>query len=171
MERTSCKTGRDQNASIVGEAAAVVRNVDGYRIIDARVAGRYRLSDQTRASAPFSLTARLRSFGYAFSGIYFMLRTQHNAWLHLVATILVLVSSVALKLSTADWRWIIIAIFLVWATEAFNTAVEYVCDMVAPDYNLAVKHAKDIAAGAVLLSAVSAAFIGILTFWPYLHSQ
>jgi len=115
--------------------------------------------------------ARFRSFGYAISGIGFMLRTQHNAWLHLIATVLVLVSAIALKLSATDWRWIVVAIFLVWAAEAFNTAVEYVCDMVAPDYNIVVKHAKDIAAGAVLLSAISAAIIGVLTFWPYLHAR
>jgi diacylglycerol kinase len=135
----------------------------------AQFQGAKRLSDQTRTLAPFSLIARFRSFGYAFSGIGFMLRTQHNAWLHLIATILVLFSAVALRLSASDWRWIVVAIFLVWSAEAFNTAVEYVCDMVAPDYNLVVKHAKDIAAGAVLLSAISAAFIGVLTFWPYLH--
>ena len=113
--------------------------------------------------------ARVRSFGYALSGIGFMLRTQHNAWLHLVATVVVLSSAFAFRLSAADCRWIVVATFLVWSAEAFNTAVEYVCDMVEPDYNLVVKNAKDIAAGAVLLSAISAAVIGALTFWPYLH--
>jgi diacylglycerol kinase (ATP) len=127
------------------------------------------VSDQPRKPASFSPAARLRSFVYAFSGIGFMLRTQHNAWLHLVATVLVLIVSALLRLSSADWRWIVVAIFLVWSAEAFNTAVEYVCDMVSPEYNPVVKHAKDIAAGAVLLSAVSAAFIGALTFWPYLR--
>jgi diacylglycerol kinase (ATP) len=127
------------------------------------------LNDPAHISAPFSLIARLRSFGYAFSGIGFMLKNQHNAWLHLIATILVLMVSTALGISIADWRWIIAAIFLVWAAEAFNTAVEYVCDMVALDYNIIVKHAKDVAAGAVLLSAISATMIGILTFLPYLH--
>ena len=119
----------------------------------------------------FSAAARLKSFGFAFSGIGFMLRSQHNAWLHLVATITVVVASAVLKISASDWRWIIVAIFLVWSAEAFNTAVEYVCDMVSPGYNVVVKHAKDVAAGAVLLSAFSAAVIGLLTFWPYLASH
>ena len=109
----------------------------------------------------------MRSFGYAFAGIGFMLRTQHNAWLHLVATALAVAAGAALRISLADWGWIVVATFLVWAAEAFNTAVEYVCDMVSPERNLVVKHAKDIAAGAVLLSAVSAALIGLLTFLPY----
>ncbi len=117
----------------------------------------------------FSIRARVRSFGYALAGIGFMLRTQHNAWVHLVATVIAVALSFALSLSASDWRWIVTAIFLVWAAEAFNTAVEHVCDLVSPDYNIVVKHAKDVAAGAVLLSAVSAALIGGLTFWPYLH--
>ena len=117
----------------------------------------------------FSIRARVKSFGYAFAGIGFMLRTQHNAWVHLVATAVAVALSFALSISVSDWRWIVTAIFLVWAAEAFNTAVEYVCDMVSPEYNIVVKHAKDVAAGAVLLSAVSAALIGALTFWPYLH--
>lgn len=126
------------------------------------------MDDPRSATSPFSIRARVRSFGYAFAGIGFMLRTQPNAWVHLVATVLALLTSFYLHISAADWRWIILAILLVWAAEAFNTAVEYVCDMVSPERNIVVKHAKDIAAGAVLLSAVSAACIGLITFWPYL---
>lgn len=63
------------------------------------------------------------------------------------------------------------AIFFVWSAEAFNTAVEYVWDIVQPGYSLVVKRAKDIAAGAVLLSATSAAVIGAITFWPYLANR
>ncbi len=124
----------------------------------------------TRSNA-FSLKARVRSLGYAFEGIAFMLRTQHNAWIHMVATILVLGAASSLKVSAADWRWIVLAIFLVWAAEALNTAVEYVCDKVAPDYDIVVKRAKDVAAGAVLLSAFSSACIGALTFLPYFHNR
>ena len=118
----------------------------------------------------FSLGARLKSFGYAFAGIGFMLRTQHNAWLHLAASMVVIGLGVAMRVSLGDWRWLIAAIFMVWAAEAFNTAVEYVCDMVSPERNIVVKHAKDIAAGAVLLSAVSALLIGAITFYPYVRA-
>lgn len=129
------------------------------------------MSDPVPEKRLFSPVARLRSFGYAFSGIAFMLRTQHNAWLHLVATFAVIAISIYLHITPSDWRWIAVAIFLVWSAEAFNTAVEYVCDMVSPSYNVVVKHAKDVAAGAVLLSAISAAAIGLLTFWPYLAAR
>ena len=110
----------------------------------------------------------MKSFGHAFAGLGFMLGTQHNAWIHLVATVVIIVAATVIGISASDWRWIVVAIFLVWAAEAFNTSVEYVCDMVSPDHNVVVKHAKDVSAGAVLLSAFSAACIGLLTFWPYL---
>ena len=116
----------------------------------------------------FSSAARLKSFVYALRGIGFMLRTQHNAWLHALATFMVVVAGLALKVRTADWRWLVTAIAMVWVAETFNTAVEYVCDVVSPGYSEAVKHAKDIAAGAVLICALAAVIIGGLTLWPYL---
>jgi diacylglycerol kinase (ATP) len=124
-----------------------------------------------RITYRFSLSARLKSFGYAFAGIGFMLRTQHNAWLHLVATVVVVGLGAAVRVSPGDWRWLIAAICMVWAAEAFNTAVEYVCDVVSPERNIAVKHAKDIAAGAVLISALSALLIGAMTFYPYVQAR
>jgi len=57
---------------------------------------------------------------------------------------------------------------MVLAAEGFNTAIEYVCDLVSPDYHASVEKAKDVAAGAVLVCAIGAALIGALTFWPYL---
>jgi diacylglycerol kinase (ATP) len=114
-----------------------------------------------------TLLARLKSFGYALQGIAFMLKTQHNAWLHGVATIAVIALAVYCDVSASDWRWLIVAMGMVWVGETINTAVEYVCDVVSPDYNHAVKHAKDIAAGGVLIAAVASLVIGALTFWPY----
>lgn len=116
----------------------------------------------------FTWRSRIRSFGYAFEGIAVMLKTQHNAWLHLLASGLVCVAAVILGVSAADWRWLVVAITLVWAAEAMNTAVEFLCDVVSPQYSLAVKGAKDIAAGGVLITAVGATAIGVLTFWPYM---
>ncbi len=116
---------------------------------------------------PLTLMARLKSFGYAIQGIVFMLKTQHNAWLHGMATISVIALAVYCDVSASDWRWLIVAMGMVWVGETINTAVEYVCDVVSPDYNHAVKHAKDIAAGGVLIAAVAALVIGVLTFYPY----
>ena len=120
-----------------------------------------------RTAQRFSLRGRLRSFHYALSGINFVLRTQHNAWLHAFATIIVISLALHAEVAAADWRWLIAAIAMVWVAETINTALEYVCDLVSPDFHEAVKHAKDIAAGAVLIAAVAAAVIGGLTFWPY----
>lgn len=127
------------------------------------------MNDVKSAVTPRRLTlaARLKSFGYALQGIAFMLKTQHNAWLHGVATIAVIALAVYCDVSASDWRWLIVAMGMVWVGETINTAVEYVCDVVSPDYNHAVKHAKDIAAGGVLIAAVASLVIGALTFWPY----
>ena len=64
---------------------------------------------------------------------------------------------------------LIVAIALVWFAELINTAIEYVCDLVSPEHDERVKRAKDIGAGAVLICAMGAALIGVLTFWPYLR--
>jgi len=116
----------------------------------------------------FTLVARLKSFGYAFEGVALMLKTQHNAWLHLIATVLVTGLAGWYRVDAGDWRWLIGATALVWMAEAMNTAVESLCDVVSPQYSLAVKCAKDLAAGGVLIAACAAAATGVITFWPYL---
>jgi diacylglycerol kinase (ATP) len=122
----------------------------------------------TMSGTSFSLIARIKSFRYALAGLWLMLRTQHNAWIHLAATILVCTAGLVLKISMADWRWLIVAILLVWVAEALNTAFEHLCDVVSPDFHHTVQKSKDIAAGAVLLCALGAVGIGLVTFWPYI---
>jgi diacylglycerol kinase (ATP) len=122
-----------------------------------------------REPAGFSLKARLASFRYALKGIVFMLASQHNARVHLALTFFVVLAAMALRIHSEDWRWIVAATALVWFAEAMNTAFEYLCDVVSPDFHPAVERAKDIAAGAVLLCAAGASIIGLLTFWPYLR--
>ncbi len=121
-----------------------------------------------KVGEPFSLAGRARSFRYAATGIGFMLRTQHNAWVHLASTIAVGLVGAWLKVSAADWRWLTAAVVLVWVAEAMNTAFEHLCDVVSPGFHPSVEKAKDIAAGAVLICAGGAAVLGALTFWPYL---
>jgi diacylglycerol kinase (ATP) len=119
----------------------------------------------------FSLAARMRSFGFALAGVKDLLRTEHNAWLHLVAAMLVGGAGLALHVSLDDWRWLVLCIALVLAAEAFNTAIEVLCDVVHPERHEAIKRIKDIAAGAVLLCAAGAALIGIATLLPYLADR
>jgi diacylglycerol kinase (ATP) len=116
----------------------------------------------------FSVVARLKSFKYAFAGFAFMLRTQHNAWAHLAASIIVVALGFALRVDADAWRWLIVAMALVWVAEAMNTAFEHLCDVVSPEFHASVQRSKDIAAAAVLVCAIAAAILGALTFWPYL---
>jgi diacylglycerol kinase (ATP) len=120
------------------------------------------------SGAAFSIADRMRSFGYAASGVGFMLRTQHNAWLHLASTLVVGLVGWWLHVSAADWRWLTVAVVLVWVAEAMNTSFEYLCDVVSPEFHASVERAKDIAAGAVLICAGGSVVLGALTLWPYL---
>ncbi len=119
-------------------------------------------------SQRFSLRARAKSFGFAWAGLRHMVEREHNARIHLGCTLAVIGVSLALGLSREDWRWIVAAIVLVWTAEALNTAIENLCDLVSPGRNERVRIVKDVAAGAVLISAIAAAAIGVLTLWPYL---
>jgi len=116
----------------------------------------------------FSIAGRLRSFCYAGRGLVTTLKTQHNAWLHLSAAIVAIIVGAVLGLSLEDWKWLTLTIALVWCAETMNTAFEFLCDVVSPEFNEAVKHAKDIAAGAVLICAGSAVIMGVMIFGSYL---
>jgi diacylglycerol kinase (ATP) len=116
----------------------------------------------------FSFSGRLRSFGHAFRGIGTMLATQHNAWVHAAATVCVVIAGVLAGLDRASWCWIVLAIVSVWTAEALNTAFELLADVASPDFHPLVKKAKDVAAGAVLLTAIGAVAIGALVFGPLL---
>jgi len=117
----------------------------------------------------FSLLGLLKSFSFAMEGIIFALKTQRNMLIHLLATIFVCGLGFWLRVSIDDWRWLLLCIAIVWFSELMNTAFEYLCDIVMPQAHQSVKRAKDIAAGSVLVCAIIAALIGILTFFPYLY--
>lgn len=110
---------------------------------------------------------RIASFGYAFEGIWAMLRTQPNAWIHAVATAVVLAAGWQVGLARGDWALVVVAIAMVWVAEALNTGIEFLADAAVPDPHSLIKHAKDVAAGAVLLASIAAAVIGALVFLPY----
>jgi diacylglycerol kinase (ATP) len=126
--------------------------------------------DRTSATRPFQFTGRVRSFRHAIAGILRMIRCQHNAWIHAVITVAVLVAAFLLRISGADWCWIILATSIVWTAEALNTAFEFLADAASPEFHPLVRDAKDVAAGAVLLTAIAAAVIGLIIFWPYITS-
>lgn len=115
----------------------------------------------------FSIADRLKSFTFAFAGIAAMLRTQHNAWIHLAATVAVVVAGFWLAIPRDEWLWLIAAIVMVWTAEALNTAFELLCDVASPEFHPLVKQAKDVAAAAVFIAALGAGAIGALIFVPH----
>lgn len=117
---------------------------------------------------PFSIADRLKSFTFAFAGIAAMLRTQHNAWIHLAATLAVVAAAFWFAVPRDEWLWLIVAIVMVWTAEALNTAFELLCDVASPEFHPLVKQAKDVAAAAVLIAAAGAVAIGALIFVPHL---
>ena len=115
---------------------------------------------------PFTFTGRIRSFKYAFEGIGVMLRSQQNAWIHMAATIMVVIFGYILNLSYTEWCFIVLAIMAVWMAEALNTAFEFLADVTNPEFHPLVKKSKDVAAAAVLISAIGAIAIAWFIFVP-----
>jgi diacylglycerol kinase (ATP) len=120
------------------------------------------------AENTLTFSGRLRSLRCAQRGIAVMLRTQHNAWLHAIATGLVLAAGLLAGLSTAEWCWIVLAVVAVWTAEALNTAFEFLTDVASPTFHPIAGQAKDVAAGAVLIASAGALVIGALVFAPRL---
>lgn len=116
----------------------------------------------------FSIKKRIRSFGYAFSGLKTLFREEHNAWIHAAATVLVIAAGFLLRLSETEWIAVTAAIGLVIAAEAFNSSIERLADVVQPERDARIKSVKDLAAGAVLACAIAAAVIGLIIFLPKL---
>jgi diacylglycerol kinase (ATP) len=116
----------------------------------------------------FNLKKRLRSFVYAGRGVRLMLVTQHNAWLHMIASAVVVTLGLTFRITSSEWCWVVTAIIAVWTAEALNTAFEFLCDVTSPEFHPLVERAKDVAAGAVLIAAVGATVVGLLVFGPYL---
>jgi len=115
-----------------------------------------------------TLRKRLESFRFALRGISTILRTQPNAWIHAAATLIVAALGLALNLEVGQWCWLALAVIAVWSAEAFNTALELLCDVASPAFHPLIEKAKDVSAGAVLIAAIGAALIGGLIFVPRL---
>jgi len=107
-----------------------------------------------------------RSIRHASEGILYVLQTQQNARAHLVIAALVILGGVGFRLSRQEWLVLTITIGLVWAAEAFNTALEVLVDQLSPEIHPAAKICKDVSAAGVLVAAVVSVFIGLLIFGP-----
>lgn len=113
------------------------------------------------------LSARIRSIGYACKGIITLVCTQPNAHLHAVATAGVLIGGHFLKLSESEWLAVLLCIGLVWASEALNTALEFLADEVDPNQRPGIGRAKDVAAAGVLIAAVISIAVAATILWNH----
>lgn len=117
------------------------------------------------------ITSRIASFGHAFRGWGYVLKTQQNAWIHSVFAIVVVLMGLWLKLSTGHWAIIILTIAMVFTAEFINTAIEAVVDLAMPMHHPLAKVGKDVGAGAVLIAALSGVVIGLLILGPPLWAK
>lgn len=118
-------------------------------------------------SPRFSWAARLHSLRYALAGLPVLLRTQHNAWIHAVATVVVVIAGLIVRVAPLEWALLAAAIGMVWAMEALNTALELLADEVSLERRPRLGRAKDVAAFGVLAAAIAAVLIGCFVFLPH----
>lgn len=112
------------------------------------------------------LKKNVASFRYAVHGITLLVKTQANARFHLLAAGGVMGAGLYLKVSALEWAILALTVGSVLAAEGFNTALEFLTDLVSPDYHELAGKTKDVAAGAVLITAFAAIAVGILIFGP-----
>jgi diacylglycerol kinase len=116
----------------------------------------------------FSIIKRARSFKHAGRGLYIFIKTTHNAWIHILILLAVIMAGFYFKISSIEWMILILTGGFVLAAEAFNTALEIDINLTSPEYHPYARDTKDVAAGAVLISVIAAIIIGILIFGKYL---
>ena len=116
----------------------------------------------------FSIAERLRSFRYAFNGINDLIHYGHNFRIHLLILITAVVAGIILRISLNEWIALVFVSALVLVSEGFNTSLEYLSDAITGERNEKIRKAKDVAAAAVLISALAALITGLLIFVPEL---
>lgn len=119
-------------------------------------------------SRKFSIPARIQSFKHAFRGMWWLIREEHNSWIHLAILVVLIPVCVILGLSTVEWALIVICTGLVLAMELVNSSVERMADKISPGHDPDIGKIKDLAAAAVLISAIAAAIVGLIILIPKL---
>ncbi len=121
----------------------------------------------TEESEKFSSIKRIRSFKHALRGIFIFIKNTHNAWVEIAGFILGTILALYFHITNTEWIMLILASGFVFASEAFNTALEIDMDLTSPEYHPFARDVKDIAAGAVLISVVISIIISAIVFVPY----
>ncbi len=119
-----------------------------------------------KTSGSFSFRARVRSFRYAWSGMMRFFFEEHNAILHLLATVTVVILVFFFRIRGVELMALVIVTGGVWITELINTAIEHIMDMISPEKHPEVKYIKDLAAAAVLMAAIVALITGSIVLLP-----
>jgi diacylglycerol kinase (ATP) len=117
------------------------------------------------------IVSRIASFGHAFRGWAYVLRTQQNAWIHAVAATLVFLVAIWLGIPPRDWAVLIMTIAMVFTAEFINTSIEAVVDLASPMHHPLAKVGKDVGAAAVLIAALAAILVGLLILGPPLWAR
>jgi len=125
------------------------------------------IPNSTSEKGRFSLIKRAESFTHACRGIAIFFKASHNSWIHATAFIGVVALGLYFRISSIEWVMIFLASGLVFASEAFNSAIEVDIDLTSPGYHPYARDTKDIAAGAVLISAIIALVVGLFIFVPH----
>lgn len=114
----------------------------------------------------FSVLARIKSSNHAWRGIGILIKTSHNAWVGIFISLLAVYLGFILNISNTEWLFLLFAIGIVFIAEAFNTAIEIDMNLTSPEYHPYAKDTKDVAAGAVLLSAILSIIVALFIFLP-----
>lgn len=115
---------------------------------------------------PVSFRSRCNSIRFAVNGIRRFIREEPNARLHLVATVMLAITACCLPVSGNEAIALVIVTGSVWLTEALNTAIERIMDMISPEFDPRTGFIKDLSAGAVLIASVAALITGLIIFTP-----
>lgn len=110
------------------------------------------------------------SFKVALTGFLTAVKTERNLKIQLGIAVIVILLGNIFSISRLEWMVVVLHLGVVLSLECFNTFVEYLCDLVNPTFSPKVKAIKDIAAGAVLISSLSAAINGGIIFWPHIKT-
>lgn len=114
----------------------------------------------------FSIRSRIRSFSYALAGLRQFVLREHNARVHLAATIMVIVVALAVGVTPTEAAILAIVTGLVWVAEILNTCIERLADQITGERRPEIKIIKDLAAGAVLVAAITAVIVALFIFIP-----
>ncbi|MEN8137044.1 MAG: diacylglycerol kinase family protein [Bacteroidota bacterium] len=114
----------------------------------------------------FSISKRIKSFGFAFNGLKILLKEEHNSRIHLLAAVGIVIAGFLFNISTPEWIAITFAIGLVITLELINSVIENLSDFISPEKNSSIKKIKDLSAAAVLVSSITALTIGLIIFIP-----